>query len=155
MKKLKLYLDTSVINFALADDISEEDLKATQRLCKEINEGKYTAVISEVVLREIKNTRDKSKRDRLIGFVENIQLEEDLEINDEVKMLAERYVNEGIIPLTYWDDALHIALASVNEVDILVSWNFKHIVRHKTRMEVTGVNTMLGYKNIDYVVRGR
>ncbi|MFH0790889.1 MAG: hypothetical protein V2A64_04580 [Candidatus Omnitrophota bacterium] len=88
--------------------------------------------------------------EQVIGFVENIRLEEEnLEINDEVKMLAERYVNEKIIPLTYWDDALHIALASVNEVDILVSWNFKHIVKHKTRVEVTGVNTMLGYKNID------
>lgn len=36
-----------------------------------------------------------------------------------------------------------------NELDILVSWNFKHLVKHKTRVEVTGVNTLLGYKNID------
>ncbi|MFH1772426.1 MAG: PIN domain-containing protein [Candidatus Omnitrophota bacterium] len=149
MKKLKLYLDTSVINFALADDINVEDREITKRLCREINEGKHNVLISEVVLREIRNTSDKSKRDKLVALVASLRLEEPLMIDESIEVLAQKYVDEKIIPLSYWDDALHIALASASEADILVSWNFEHLVKHKTRVEVTGVNTLLGYKNID------
>jgi len=49
----------------------------------------------------------------------------------------------------YRDDALHIAVAVVNDLDVVVSWNFKHIVKLKTRMEANGINKMLGYKEIE------
>lgn len=149
MKKQKIYLDTSIINFAIADDVSNDDKEATKRLCDEINQGKYEAFISEVVLREINDTRDQSKRDCLVKFIDSLELSEVLNVDDEVNALAEKYINEKIIPQRYADDALHIALDSVNGADILASWNFKHIVKHKTRVEVTGVNTLTGYKTID------
>ena len=74
---------------------------------------------------------------------------EELEITEEIKMLANKYIEQGIIPLKYEDDALHIAIASVNGLDIIVSWNFKHIVKAKTKREVAGINLLLGYKEID------
>jgi len=49
----------------------------------------------------------------------------------------------------YEDDALHIAIASVNNLDVIVSWNYKHIVKLKTKREVTGINALLGYKEIE------
>ncbi|MBL7132080.1 MAG: PIN domain nuclease [Candidatus Omnitrophica bacterium] len=149
MKKMRLYLDASIINFALAEDIPLEEKEITKKLCKEINKGKFDGFISEVVLREIANTKDPLRRDKLVKFIRSLELEEILEVNNEIDALAEKYINEKIIPVTYRDDALHIALTSVNGLDILVSWNFKHLVKHKTRVEVTGVNTLLGYKNID------
>ncbi|MCG2711487.1 MAG: type II toxin-antitoxin system VapC family toxin [Candidatus Omnitrophica bacterium] len=149
MRKLRLYLDTSIINFALADDINEKDKEGTRQLCKEINQGKYEGFISEVVIREINNTKDSEKQKRLINYVEKITLSEILEGNNEVDILAQKYISEQIIPARYEDDALHIALATVNEIDILVSWNFKHLVKHKTRIEVNGVNNLMGYRNID------
>lgn len=53
--------------------------------------------------------------------------------------------------MKYRDDALHLAIASVENMDILVSWNFDHIVRLKTKHGVTGINTLLGHKVIDII----
>jgi len=95
------------------------------------------------------NTRDTVKRENLLKLVQNIELNGILTVDEEIDRVADKYIEEGIIPAVYRDDALHIALASVKGLDILVSWNFKHLVKHKTRIEVTGVNTLLGYKAID------
>lgn len=149
MRKLRLYLDTSIINFAIAEDIGIEEKQKTRRLCDEINKDKYEGFISEVVLREINSTRDENKRKKLVDFIQGVKIQEIFKIDDETDKLAQRYIKEKIIPPTYEDDALHIALASVNGIDILMSWNFRHLVKHKTRVEVAGVNTLMGYKNID------
>lgn len=85
----------------------------------------------------------------MLELVDNTDFNEVLSVDEEIDRLADKYIAEGIIPAVYRDDALHIALASVKGLDILVSWNFKHLVKHKTRVEVTGVNTLLGYKAID------
>jgi predicted nucleic acid-binding protein len=149
MRTLALYLDTSVISFALSDDIPVDDRDITLKLIEEINKGNYKGFISDVVIREIGNTRDSAKRDKLLKLVNNIELDDVLSVDEEADRLADKYIKEGIIPVVYRDDALHLALASVNGLDILVSWNFKHLVKHKTRIEVAGVNTLLGYKAID------
>jgi predicted nucleic acid-binding protein len=149
MRKLLLYLDTSVISFALSEDIPNEDRNITLKLIEEINKGKYVGLISDVVVREIGNTRDSAKRDQLLKLVNQIELNDILAVDKESDSLADKYIKENVIPAVYRDDALHIALASVKGLDILVSWNFKHLVKHKTRMEVAGINTLLGYKVID------
>jgi rRNA-processing protein FCF1 len=149
MRKLRVYLDTSIINFAIAEDIPIENKERTLTLCDEINKGKYEGFISEVVLREVNNTKDERKRKNLVNFIEKLKLGSILKVNDEVNKLAHSYIKEKIIPATYEDDALHIALTTLNEVDILVSWNFKHLVRHKTRVDVARINIGSGYKNID------
>ena len=149
MKKNALYLDTSVISFALSEDIPDNDRNITLLLIEEINEGRHEGFVSDVVIRELGNTRDIAKREQLLKLVGNISLNEILTVDEEVDRVADKYIQEGVIPKVYRDDALHIALASVNGLDILVSWNFKHLVKHKTRIEVAGVNTLLGYKAID------
>jgi len=149
MRKLALYLDTSVISFALSKDISDDDRNITLKLIEEINKDKFEGFISDVVIRELGNTKDPVKRDKLLKLVENTEFNEVLSVDEEIDRLAGKYIEEGIIPAVYRDDALHIALASVKGLDILVSWNFKHLVKHKTRIEVAGVNTLLGYKAID------
>jgi len=149
MKKVALYIDTSVISFALSEDISENDRNITLKLIEEINKGRYEGYISDVVIRELGNTRDAVKRAKLLKLVENIELNDVLAVDEETNRVADKYIEEGIIPAVYRDDALHIALTSVRGLDILVSWNFKHLVKHRTRIEVAGVNTLLGYKTID------
>jgi predicted nucleic acid-binding protein len=149
MRKIALYLDTSVISFALSKDISDDDRNITLKLIEEINKGRCEGYISDVVIRELGNTRDEVKRENLLELVDNTDFNEVLSVDEEIDRLADKYIAEGIIPAVYRDDALHIALASVKGLDILVSWNFKHLVKHKTRVEVTGVNTLLGYKAID------
>jgi hypothetical protein len=65
--------------------------------------------------------------------------------------LAEKYVEEGLIPQKYKDDAFHLAAASVYNCDIVLSWNFTHIVKAKTIFGVNGVNNMLGYRHIEII----
>ena len=72
-----------------------------------------------------------------------------LTANQEAMELSERYVNEGIIPERYKSDALHIAIAVSNDIDAIVSWNFNHIVKLKTRIMVNGINKLLGYHEIE------
>lgn len=72
-----------------------------------------------------------------------------LTVDEEVEELADRYIKERIIPKKYRDDARHIAVAVVYDLDIIVSWNFRHIVKVKTRMEVNGINKLLGYREIE------
>lgn len=148
MKKPKLYLDTSVLNFALTDkpELSLQK-KATLDLFKLIKDGEYEAFISDVVTAEI----DLAPQDiavRLRGEIKKI-MPEGLTLSNEAEELASKYISEGIIPDRYENDALHIAIASVNSLDIIVSWNFEHIVKLKTKHGVMAINTLLGYKTVE------
>ncbi len=145
-KKLRLYFDTSIFNFAFADDAPHEK-EVTLRLIAEIKKGKYEVYISVVVLREIKEA-GKKKANQLMGLINDLQPFE-LEFDKECYELASEYIKRGIIPKKYEDDAFHIAVASVNDIDAVISWNFKHIVKLKTKKEVVGTNLLMGYKEIE------
>ncbi|MCL1876113.1 MAG: hypothetical protein FWF87_07660 [Synergistaceae bacterium] len=71
-----------------------------------------------------------------------------LEQSDEAERLANLYVTEGIFPEKYFTDAIHIAVATVNDLDFVVSFNFKHIVKRKTMTMTEGINIREGYKRI-------
>jgi predicted nucleic acid-binding protein len=70
-------------------------------------------------------------------------------LTDEVEWLANQYIRYGAVPESSPEDAYHIAIAVINEVDYLLSWNFKHIVRRKTRDIVRMVNTLNNLKQIE------
>ncbi|MCX6153779.1 MAG: hypothetical protein NT007_06450 [Candidatus Kapabacteria bacterium] len=78
--------------------------------------------------------------------VENIEI---LEISEEVIQLAERYIIQGALTKKSLNDALHIAVASIYNVDVLVSWNFHHIVNLKKIHEFNSINLFMGYKLIE------
>jgi len=73
----------------------------------------------------------------------------DVKITDEILELANKYVEEGIFPIKYFDDALHVACASVNACNAVISWNFKHMVKLKTILSVNGINKYMGYADIE------
>jgi predicted nucleic acid-binding protein len=58
-------------------------------------------------------------------------------------------VNEGVIPIKYRDDALHIAIATIADMEIIISWNFQHIVKRKTRNMINVINLREGYRTIE------
>ena len=70
-------------------------------------------------------------------------------VTAEAHELSSTYLARRIVPPTYADDGLHIALATIAEVDILTSWNFKHIVHFDKIRRFNAVNRELGYKPID------
>lgn len=146
MKKTKLYLDTSVPSFLFADD-SPERREVTIQFWDILKLGLYDIVISEVLLTEISRSEIPSAlelEDRLSELVVEI-----VSVNEDIFSLAQKYIDEGIIPQKYQDDALHIALATYNEADAVISWNFKHMVKLKTIRGVNGINKMLGYKELE------
>jgi len=146
VKTLKLYFDTSVFGFTIANDAPKER-EVTLKLFEEIKKGKYEVFISEVVLREI-NRAPEGKAVKLRDQIKRINPEE-LTLGYDSQLLAKEYMKRNIIPAKYEDDAFHIAIASVNNLDVIVSWNFKHIVKLKTKREVAGINTLMGYKPIE------
>lgn len=72
-----------------------------------------------------------------------------VEVSPECIELTERYMERKIFPARYRDDGLHIAIATVNYMDVVVSWNLRHMVKLKTRREVKAVNIVEGYREIE------
>ena len=123
--------------------------ESTINLLEEIKAGNYDAYISEQVLVEI-NKAEETKTKDLMDLIGALPLES-LPLSEDIEELADKYVEEEIIPLKYRDDALHIAIASANNLDVIVSWNFNHMVKLKTKQGVIAVNSLLGYKSIEII----
>ena len=141
-----LYLDTSVLNFFF-EDKDLEKANSTRELFREIRNGKFNAYISELVLREIGKTRGL-KRERLLSLINTYKIPW-LEVTPECMELTEKYMGREIFPSKYRDDGLHIAIATVHQIDVVVSWNLRHMVKLRTRREVKAINIVEGYKEIE------
>ncbi len=143
--KVKVYLDTSIIS-AYFDVRDKKRQEITKKWWKEILIKKYEVYISELVERELNETKDKKRRDELLGLIEGIKI---LEITEEIEELSKAYIENEIIPEGYIDDALHIAIATVKGIELLISWNFTHMVNYEVKHKVKGVNILKGYKEIE------
>jgi len=146
LKKIKYYLDTTIFNFVFAEgDAEKRDI--TLKLFKDLSRIAEGIYISDEVIREISRAPEprKSQLESLLRENNPLLLEIDLEAEE----LAERYIKEGIIPERYRGDAIHIAVAVINGIEAIISWNFEHIVKLKTRVMVNGVNRLLGYHEIE------
>jgi predicted nucleic acid-binding protein len=145
MRKPRLYLETSVWNFLFADDITDKK-EATERLFKEIEEGKYEIFISEVVYAEVEAAPEHIQS-ILKAAIEKYNPSV-LEETDDVIYLAEKYIENGILSEKHTDDLLHLAFASFYGMTALISWNMRHLVKMRTQDFANSVNTMMGWRNI-------
>lgn len=146
MVRNTIYLDTSVLNFFF-EDKDLEKANSIRELFREIRNGKFSAYISDLVLREIGKTRGP-KRERLLSLIKTYKIPW-LEVTPECMGLTERYMGRKIFPSKYRDDGLHIAIATIHQIDIIVSWNLRHMVKLRTRREVKAINIVEGYKEIE------
>lgn len=144
MKKLKIYLDTSVINFLYADDAPDFQAATIDFFEQYVRLGRYDVFISDVVIAEIDKTQNRERRDILLGVISEYALRI-LSSDAEANRLAELYVAEKIIPAKKVEDALHIALATVHQIEILLSWNFKHLANINKQLLVRSLNEREGY----------
>ena len=139
MKKLKLYLDTSVINFLFADDVPELRKITEDFFENYVEKGKYLVYVSDVVIAEIEKTKYEDKKKLLLEVIEKFSLR--ILILDETSdALANVYLREKIIPPKKLEDAQHIAIATCNQMDILLSWNFKHLSNIQKQIGVKIIN---------------
>lgn len=145
MKIPKVYIETSVFNFVFADDAPELQ-RHTLTLFEEIRQGKYIPYTSEYVVQELVCAPDP-KRGDMLRLIDQYNIEI-IPPNEEAEQLAALYVKEGIVPQRYVTDGIHIAIASVSDLDFIVSFNFQHIVKRKTIIMTESVNLRLGYRRI-------
>ena len=145
MRKLKIYLETTMFNYYFDED--RDAHSDTVKLFEEVSKGKYIAYTSEYVIDELLEAPE-DKRDKMLNLIKNYDITV-LRANEDAERLAEIYVDETIIPLKYRMDGIHIAIATVNELDMILSLNFKHIVKKKTIELTELVNIKEGYRKID------
>ncbi|MBM4167265.1 MAG: type II toxin-antitoxin system VapC family toxin [Ignavibacteria bacterium] len=143
--KYKVYLDTSVIS-ALFDSRNPERKIFTERFFKEID--LFEIFVSEIVISEIDNTQEIQLRTKMKKRIENFSI---LPFTDDIYKIADDFVSYGAIPERYKTDATHLAIAALNDMDFIVSWNFKHIVKRKTKEIARMVNTINNIKQIEIV----
>ena len=142
MKKLKIYLDTSVISHLDAPDVPEKEAD-TKRLWQKIKAGEFMAYISAVVIVEIDNCHEP-KRSFLRREIQTTP-HTVLRKTDEVASLADQYIAAKILRPKDYNDCLHIAYTRIYNCDMLISWNFEHLVNYKTVAGVKSVNALAGY----------
>jgi len=142
-KKLKIYLDTSVINFLFADDAP--DLKKVTIDFFENHMFHYNIEISDIVITEISRTKNIEKRDLLFNAIDKYKLVIKNKLSEEISEFAKYYIDSGIIPKDKPEDAQHIAFATFYEFDILLSWNFKHLANINKQMLVNSLNLQKGF----------
>lgn len=138
----RVYVDTSVIAGCLDPEFREH----SERMRRAFATGLLRAVISDITVAELK-LAPASVRSLIArpGFAEA----ERAELDSEADALADKYIEAAVVSESSRADAEHIAVATVRRVDILVSWNFRHIVRLSRIRAFNAVNLLLGYPALE------
>lgn len=137
--KLSLYLETSVVGAYL--DNGEPFRRDLTIRWWEHELTEYNVFSSLLVRREIERVAEPHRT----GYLKLIQPLTDLELTEEVAILAEGYISRGIFHRKYIADAIHVALASFHKIDYLVTWNFGHIANVRKQARIRLFNTAAGF----------
>jgi predicted nucleic acid-binding protein len=146
MKRDSLYFDTSVLS-AYYDERVKDRQEATIKFWKDALPN-YKVYLSEVTLKELEDTKDEALLKKFTGLIKSFKVPK---VNKKIRELANAYIEKGVFPEKYLADALHVAVASFYDISYVVSWNFEHLVKVKTRKSVNLVNILEGYKEIEIV----
>ena len=142
LMKARMYVDTSVIGGCEDEEFAVHSLRLMECFAR----GDYTLVLSSLTVQELAGAPTEVRR-RLSavpeGYIETCQL------NAESRELSEAYIAEGVISDKMRADAQHIAIATLARVDVLVSWNFKHIVNLQRIRGYNSVNLRRGYPTLE------
>jgi hypothetical protein len=139
---MNVYTDTSVIGGCFDIEFKEWSLA----LMDEFIAGTKRIMLSDLTHRELELARPEVR-----NKINYIPFDNRLFVNitDEAINLAETYIKEGALTNKSYEDALHIALATLNKADVLASWNFKHIVNLERIRLYNSINLRLGYMVIE------
>ncbi len=140
--KQRIYIDTSVFGGHFDNEFKEHTIPLFER----VKAGEFVILYSTVTQDELENAPENVKE-----LVKNLKadLAEFIEITEEAVDLATEYITEKVVGQTSFADCLHIALATINRADFLVSWNFKHIVNIERIRGYNSINIKKGYKQLE------
>jgi len=144
MKKTKIYLDTSVISAYF--DIQKPVRQLITQKWMDHDLKDFVPYVSSLVLSEIEANRNTDLKKALFEFIDNHKFSV-IEMTQEIEELASEY-RKKVIPKEI-NDSLHIAAASVYQLQAIVSWNFKHIVNLKTVLGIHQVNLERGFPLVE------
>ena len=142
MKQQRIYIDTSIVGGFFDKEFEKE----TKLLFQQLEDKEVIFVVSDLLREELKNAPELVKN--LLGNYSDDCYEIVMQTN-ETKELADKYIVENVVGRTSLDDCRHIALATINNVDVLASWNFKHIVNLARIRGYNAVNIKNGYKTLE------
>ena len=139
---MRIYVDTSVVGGYFDDEFAD----ATKQFFEKVESGDFSLVISDLLRAELVLAPARV-RDYLSKF-KGSEIEE-ISRSDEALDLADLYIAEKVVGATSLSDCRHIAIATVYKVDVLVSWNFKHIVNLRRIRGYNSVNLKNGYPMLE------
>jgi len=142
MKKQRIYIDTSIVGGFFDTEFEKE----TKLLFQRLENKEVIFVLSTVLDKEMRNAPLHVKN-LLDNYDENSF--ERVDLTDEARELADKYIAENVVGKTSLDDCRHIALATIAKVDVLASWNFKHIVNLIRIRGYNAVNLKNGYATLE------
>jgi predicted nucleic acid-binding protein len=138
----RLYFDTSVFGGVFDEEFEE----ISTLLFEKVKVGKIICVYSDLSETELKNAPEKVRNFFIDLPKENTEF---VEVTEEAYLLANKYFAEKVVGQTSAADCRHIATATINKVDILVSWNFRHIVNVFRIRGYNSINLRYGYSQLD------
>lgn len=140
--KQRFYFDTSIFGGVFDKEFEADTLQLFERL----KLGGIICVYSDLTEGELLKAPDNVKLHFNSLPKEHLEY---LQVDEEVLKLAKQYVTENVVGKTSFDDCVHIALATIHKADILVSWNFKHIVNVYRIKGYNSVNLRNGYHQLE------
>jgi hypothetical protein len=142
---LRVYLDTSVFSAYFDEAVSDRQTQ-TEDFWKRRSEFELST--SVVAREELEQTPDPARRMQLITLVDGVTVHP---VTDMMRSLANSYIDSEIFTEVMYNDAMHVAAAVLTRQDVLLSWNFRHLVNRRRRAQINEVNISLGLPTIDIV----
>jgi len=140
--KQRIYIDTSVVGGYYDEEFKEDTIKLFERF----ENDEIIFVVSDLLELELLNAPQRVRKLLLKYSPDKF---ERIELTEEAVQLAGAYIKEKVVGETSVTDCRHIALATINKVDVLSSWNFKHIVNLDKIKGYNSVNLRLGYMIVE------
>ena len=142
MKKTRVYIDTSVIGGSFDEEFAQESLA----LFDMARQGRIVLLVSDLLVAEIRRAPQE-----VIDLFTALPTEclERINSSPESAQLRDKYIEADVVAEGSIDDAHHVALATVSRADMIVSWNFRHIVHYEKIRGFNSVNLRHGYSMID------
>lgn len=138
---MKVYADTSVFGGVF----DEEFARDSRQFFEDILASKFSLVVSALIEEEIESAPELV-RAHFMRFASSVEL---AEISPAVLDLRDAYLSAGIVTPKSMNDAMHVALATISQCEIIVSWNFKHIVHFQKIPKYNAVNALHGHRSIN------
>jgi hypothetical protein len=142
MRRIRVYVDTSVFGGTTDVEFADE----SDMFFHHVRQGRFVVIVYSLVFREL-SLAPQAVQDVLLGL--DADCVERMEPSVEVDALAEAYIAAGILEAGSRDDAIHVAAASVAGAELILSWNFRHIVNYNRIPKYNLVNALKGYRQIE------